>query len=165
MPRSLTVKTALPPSLYRMFIDCSGQKPLELEDYPFPGLVKSGAARKARAFFENPANASGPPAEGKEEHLFQEGGQSLYHTGGVDIDGAFRLIGKDGKPNRRIQDIAFPHTSGVRPYSYGLQACSDTAAILVKAWAEEIRAASPVSGAPAAITGVYETVLSEARRR
>lgn len=143
---------------YRMFIDCSGQKPLELAEYPFPSLVKSGSVRKARAPFINAREATASMPEGKKEHLFQDDDECLYHIGGIDIDGTYRLIGDDGEPNFRIYDIAFPHTSGIRPYSYGLQACSDTSAILVKSWITEIKSAQPVRDEIAEITQIYEKV-------
>jgi hypothetical protein len=138
---------------YRMFIDCSGQKPLELEDYPFASLVASGTARKARARFQNPEKSINSLPEEKKEHLFEDGQQTVLHIGGVDIDGSYRLIGPDGKPNSRVCDIAFPHTSGLRPYSYGLQACSATTAILVKAWV-----ASLTPGPCPEVTELYERV-------
>lgn len=143
---------------YRMFIDCSGQKPLELEDYPFPSLLKHGSIRKARATFEN--RNEGPQSVPKErqEKLIQDQGEQVYAIGGVDIDGTFRLIGNDGASNPRIHDIAFPHTTGVRPYSYGLQACNDTSAILVKSWVDEISAGAPIENDPVELTQIYESV-------
>lgn len=143
---------------YRMFIDCSGQKPLDLEEYPFPALVKNGTVRRARAPFDDASSAEESVPEKKQEHLFKDHGHLLYHTGGIDIDGTYRVIGQDGEPNPRIYDIAFPHTPGVRPYSYGLQACSDTSAIVVAAWVEEIQADKPVENSPAEIMQIYANV-------
>ncbi len=141
---------------YRLFIECGGQKPLELEDYPFPGLVAGGRVRKARAAFrEGAASAASVPGE-KHQAVFQEEGQWYYQTGGVDIDGAFRLWGRDGNPSPRVHDLAFPHVSGVRPYSYGLQACGDTAAILVRAWVEEVETGVPADNGAPGITRLYE---------
>ncbi|MEO7723490.1 MAG: hypothetical protein ABIU29_02190, partial [Chthoniobacterales bacterium] len=70
----------------------------------------------------------------KKEKLIQENGNLAYAIGGVDIDRGYRVVGEDGRASERIFDIAFPHTSGERPYSYGLQACNDTARILVMGW-------------------------------
>jgi len=142
---------------YRMFVDCSGQKPLEPEEYPFPSLVKNGVARKARAPFANAENVENVPGK-KKEHLFEEKGKPVYQTGGIDVDGAYRLINSDGNPNPRICDIAFPHISGVRPYSYGLQACGDTSAILVRTWIDEIKAGTVTKTDPETLTEVYEEV-------
>ncbi|MDB6069856.1 MAG: hypothetical protein JWL81_1027 [Verrucomicrobiales bacterium] len=145
---------------YGMFIDCSGQKPLELEDYPFPGLVESGAARKARAVFAEVADSRGKPPEEtvpreKRDRLFKDGAAWVYPIGGIDIDGAYRLIGRDGKPNPRIHDISFPHTSGVRPYSYGLQSCSHTGGILVGGLLAEFSAGRPVENEIETLTEIY----------
>jgi hypothetical protein len=113
---------------YRMFIDCSGQGSLEPAKYPFPSLA-SGEIREARAFFTNDnarKNTEGDPK------IRIEGGRYSSAIGGVDIDRNYRLIGSDGLPSTHIADIAFPHTTGIRPYSYGLQACNDTARFYVE---------------------------------
>lgn len=122
---------------YRMFIDCSGQKALELEDYPFPTLAKNGFVRKARAKFRDPAHAESIPEESKQS-LFYDQGELVLHTGGVDIDAGYHLVTVTGEPHARLYDIAFPHTSGVRPYSYGLQACSATSELVVRAFLKEL---------------------------
>lgn len=116
---------------YRMFIDCSGQKPVELDEYPFPSLAGSGCARRARAPFADPVKGQEKLPEERKKDVFEDGGELLYPTGGVDVDASYRLIDAQGRGDSRICDIAFPHTSGVRPYSYGLQACNDTARIVV----------------------------------
>lgn len=138
---------------YRMFIDCGGQKPLELADYPFASLVSRGAVRLARARFADPVEAE---AEELKEQIFKEDGETLYQLGGVDVDGTYRLVGADGKGNPRLHDIAFPHSSGLRPYSYGLQCCSDTAEIVVRSWVEELKSGVPVEGDPVEASRIYE---------
>jgi len=142
---------------YRMFIDCSGQRPLELEDFPFHSLVKDGSVRKARAGFADPDKMS-DLGEKEREHLFQGDGEYVQHIGGIDIDAGYRVIGPDGKPNPRIYDIAFPHTSGIRPYSYGLQACSHTGAILIGTWVKELEGAGPEVDEPLAAPRLYEEI-------
>jgi hypothetical protein len=141
---------------YPMFVDCSGQKPLELEDYPFQSLVKSGRVRRARAAFSDREKIHESVPTERRELLFQDGATFCYHIGGVDIDAAYRLIGADGKSEVRLCDIAFPHTSGVRPYSYGLQACSDTSLILIKSWVLEFNDGRPAEGDIVTITELYE---------
>jgi hypothetical protein len=41
------------------------------------------------------------------------------------------VIGADGESNPRTYAMSFPHTTGKRSYSYGLQACNDTARIVI----------------------------------
>ena len=101
---------------YRMFVECGGQSPVTIEDYPFRGLVGAGTVRAARV------------------RSIEEGEEELA---GIDIDPGYRVIGKDGRANRRVVEIAFPHTLGLRPYSYGLQACNHTAAMAVATWVHE----------------------------
>jgi len=142
---------------YRMFIDCTGQKALELEEYPFVSLVENGSVRKARALFVDHANADHLPEE-KQRYLFKDAGESVLHTGGVDIDGTYHLVGRNGKAHPRLHDIAFPHTSGVRPYSYGLQACSATSEIVVRAWVEEVAGGKAPRQEVRPATEIYEKI-------
>ncbi len=139
---------------YRMFVDCSGQSPMELTDFPFVSLAKSGAVREARADFLDQEKAK----KVDEEKLLCEDGVSKLRTGGVDIDAAYRIIGDDGVANPRIHDLSFPHTSGVRPYSYGLQACSATAGIVVNAWLEAIRLNRKEQGEISEVSKIYDDV-------
>lgn len=123
---------------YRMFINCAGQRPLGVDDYPFPTLVKAGGIREARAPFIEPDAAKKLPSE-EQEKIWEDEGRKFFPIGGVDIDRGYRLVGKDGRSSEKVFDIAFPHTSGERPYSYGLQACNDTARIVVKGWIGDSR--------------------------
>lgn len=123
---------------YRLFVDCSGQGPLELDDFPFPSFLAAGGIRAARAVFLDPKAVDALPEE-KRANLFQEEGRWYYRIGGIDIDRSYRLIGRDGLASRKVCDIAFPHTSGVRPYSYGLQACNDTARLFVAGWVADLK--------------------------
>ena len=131
---------------YGMFIDCSGQKSLELDQYPFQGLVLSDRVRRARAEFISEKAYRSIEADGENPHLFIQNSKFLLHTGGVDIDAAYRVVGMDGTPDSSIFDLAFPHTSGVRPYSYGLQACNATAEVVVGAWLEAIESHDRIDG-------------------
>lgn len=120
---------------YRLFVDCSGQKPLELEEFPFPGLVADGTVIEARAAFAKPREADEKTPDSRSEDLSEdEGGRCVLRLGGIEISEEYRVRGRDALPFPRISDIAFPHVTGLRPYSYGLQACNETAAIVVKSW-------------------------------
>jgi hypothetical protein len=126
---------------YRMFIDCSGQGSLEPANFPFPSLAFS-EIREARAFFTNDYDAR-EITEG-DSNTRVEGKRYLSAIGGVDIDRNYRLIGSDGLPSTRIADIAFPHTTGIRPYSYGLQACNDTARFYVEGFLADLLSSGAV---------------------
>ena len=90
------------------------------------------------------------------DKLLVNNGQSKLRLGGIAIDGYFRIIGENGQSNPRIFDIAFPHATGVRPYTYGLQACNTTASIVVQALTDELIGPIHPSSIPEAVTRVYD---------
>lgn len=145
---------------YRMYIDCSGQGSLDIDDYPFPSLVTAGSVTEAIAVFRDATamNRVDPPLR---EDIVQHKGRSAIRLGGIAIDGYYRVIGEDGQPNDRIYDIAFPHATGIRPYSYGLQACDATAAIVVESWRKQVVEDHQPTPDVESVTRVYEG-LSEA---
>ncbi len=145
---------------YRLFIDCSGQGSLDVDEYPFPSLTREGAVSEAMAAFRD-HGAANRVDESQLENIVQHNGSPAMRLGGIAIDGYYRVIGRDGQPNDRIYDIAFPHATGIRPYSYGLQACDATAAIVVQAWCEQGAEAEQPSSDVEAVTRVYEGLAEE----
>ncbi len=113
---------------YRIFIECGGDKKINLESYPFQSLVKDGLVRASSAAFANVVAED----DRTDETVFKENGKWFKTLPGIDVDSAYRVIGSDGRANPRIYDPTFTHIQGVRPYSYGLQACNTTAEILVQ---------------------------------
>jgi hypothetical protein len=134
---------------YKMFVDCSGQQPLYIDDYPFASLVNNGSVRVSRAAFVDPANVTELDDDDQDRVIDDQAGPAI-RLGGIDIDESYCVIGEDGKPNPRIYEVAFPHTTGMRPYSYGLQACNDTAKIIVESWTgrASAKADTPMCAAP-----------------
>ncbi len=142
---------------YQMFVDCSGQGSLELEDYPFPSMTKSGTASVALARFRDASSVECLEAA-EHERVIERDGESLLNLGGIAIDGYYRVIGSDGCPNDRIYDVAFPHATGVRPYSYGLQACDATASIVIQSWCQSATENQSPATDVESVTRVYENV-------
>ena len=147
---------AIYPIDYKMFIQCGGQKPLNIDDYPFKSLVKNGIVRKARIKFSDKIEAKSLLKTDKKELVLKKKNEYYYATGGIDIDGIYRVIGENDKPNDSIHDITFTHTTGIRPYSYGLQACSATSHILVQAWVKSLEENIEIVGNIEEITEIYE---------
>lgn len=115
---------------YRMFVSCGGQQAVDWAHFPFPSLKKDGTVRRARAAFAQSEKAK--TADLSPEDIIRKNGTTFYLSGGIDITPDYRVIGADGQPNDRILNAAFTHTMGVRPYSYGLQACNETARLLTE---------------------------------
>lgn len=115
---------------YKLFINCGGQNKMELEDFPFSTLVDQGIVQNATARFSTPKEFKKHKSDIKEDQLIE----SKLKLSGIDIDATYRTINKKGKPNNNLYNINFTHTNGLRPYSYGLQACNATSKILVESW-------------------------------
>ncbi len=147
---------ALYPIDYKMFIQCGGQKPLNIDDYQFKTLVQKGIVRKARVKFADNNEAKSLLKTDKKELVLKKNNEYYYATGGIDIDGCYRVIGENDKPNNSIHDITFTHITGIRPYSYGLQACSATSHILVQAWVKSLEENIEIEGNIEEITEIYE---------
>lgn len=141
---------------YKLFVNCGGAKKLELEDYPFSSLVKQGIVRSASAPFDAEENIKEVCQNMDDSYLIKTENGTRLKLSGIDIDASYRTINKDAKPNEFLYDINFNHTNGLRPYSYGLQACSATSLILVESWLAEIVNGVDVGTDIEHITELYE---------
>ncbi|TYB75833.1 FAD/NAD(P)-binding protein [Bizionia myxarmorum] len=119
---------------YTLFINCSGNDQINVDNYPFQSLVKSGLVRKARAKFEAGKNLSELNNTFDTSDVWQNENHLFLDIGGIDVDSAYHIIGEKNTISPHIHDLAFTHTHGCRPYSYGLQACHATSAIMVNSW-------------------------------
>ena len=140
---------------YRLFVDCGGHKNLEIDDYPFPSLVEEGLVQCATAKFAEPIDKKVSQSLDPDTIIHTDSDTKIKLSG-IDIDSSYRTINKNGASNHFLYDINFTHTNGLRPYSYGLQACSATSLILVESWIAEIVEGKDVSDEIESITELYE---------
>ena len=143
---------------YKLFINCGGQKKLEIADYPFQSLVQNGIVKCATAKFANTDINEAEFPKLYSDAIINNKHSNLLKISGIDIDASYRTINKKGVPNNFLYDINFTHANGLRPYSYGLQACSATSLILVESWTAEIIKGKEVSCEIESITKLYENI-------
>lgn len=141
---------------YKLFINCGGQKKIEIDNYPFQSLVKEDVIRTATAKFANPKSATDLIAELDAKKIIYDGSGTSLKLSGIDIDSSYRTINTSGTSNNFLYDINFTHTNGIRPYSYGLQACNATSLILVESWIAEVTEGKIISEKMEDITELYE---------
>jgi hypothetical protein len=140
---------------YKMFVVCGGLGAVEFGEYPFPTLLKQGWIRPAKAKFSGDGRTRlGNGMSG--DRVIRAADGIYYLLGGIDVDAMYRIIGGDGQPNERIIDVSFSHMPGLRPYSYGLQACAATTGIMVENWAKSIEMGQGKSGEIEEVSKVYE---------
>lgn len=124
---------------YAMFINCSGQGKMEFENYPFPTLIREHKIRKSRARFKSDPDPSFITDAKKRNKIFTLRNETYLYTGGIDVGAGYRVIDSNGSPSSTIRDVSFVHTSGCRPYSYGLQACHATSVILMEQFKKDLK--------------------------
>ncbi|WP_246130365.1 FAD/NAD(P)-binding protein [Bizionia saleffrena] len=140
---------------YDMFINCSGNDNVELANYPFQSIVKSGIVSRAKAKFEGAHSINDLDQSIDRNHVVSIKNDLFLLTGGIEIDAAYRLLSTTGKVQPTIHNLSFTHTLGCRPYSYGLQACNATSSIVIQSWlSPEINEKSIVT--PQIISKVYQ---------
>ena len=143
---------------YKLFINCGGQKKLEIDDYPFQSLVEDGIVQSATAKFDNSDILENESDKFDPDTIIKNRNGASLKISGIDIDASYRTINKKGIPNDFLYDISFTHTNGLRPYSYGLQACNATSLILVESWVAKIVEKKDVSKEIETITELYEDI-------
>lgn len=143
---------------YKLFVNCGGEKKMELQDYPFQSLVKQGIVRAATAKCADPEKCSEMAKNSHKIQLVEVDSDIEMNLSGIQIDSSYRTINTENKTNNFLYDINFTHTNGLRPYSYGLQACSATSLILVESWLAEILEDKNVSEEIETITKLYKDV-------
>ena len=113
-----------------IFVECIGQKPLEIEDFPFRSLVKQGAASRATLLFRSREAA----LEFKDSNpeLVEESGEScLLRLPGLAISDEFQVIDANGKASDEIYLVAVPFIGGYNPDYSGLDFCERAAKLVV----------------------------------
>lgn len=143
---------------YKLFVNCGGGNKLELADFPFQSLVNEGviSVATAKCADEDFCTEQSKTSD-KIELVKNEEGLAMILSG-IQIDSSYRTINKEGAINNFLYDINFTHTNGLRPYSYGLQACSATSLIVVESWLAEILNDKNVSEEIETITELYEDI-------
>ena len=141
---------------YKMFINCSGQSPITVENYPFQSLVMRGFVNSPLVRFKNRIRVSKFVNPRKKKLVLKKKNNFYYKLPGIAIDSAYCILTKKRNPIESIHDISFTHTLGLRPYSYGLQACNATSEILVSSWVEAIKNSVQINGTLTSVTKIYE---------
>lgn len=117
-------------SHYETFIDCSGQPHLNIDDFPFRGLVQSGCL--SQAFLKFRSVDAAQAARNKSENIVVEKQDGYYlKVPGVAINDQFQVIDQSGNANERIFMMAVPFIGGFNPDYSGLDFCQEASLRIV----------------------------------
>ncbi len=116
---------------YQTYIDCSGQKHLNMDDFPFKSLVKNGTVREATLPFRSPEKALGEKNRGHAD-VKETNGQFYLNVPGIAIDDHFRVVDKNGNHVSRIHMMAVSFMGGLNPDYSGLDFSEEASGLIVQ---------------------------------
>ena len=116
---------------YLTYIDCTGQPPLSLEDFPFRSLRKGNILSQARIKFRSGEEGKKEKEKGNKK-VEQDGENWFLHVPGIAITDSFSPIDNEGHINPRIYMLASPFISGFNPDFSGLDFCATAAKIVTE---------------------------------
>lgn len=96
---------------YDFVVDCRGQKPVDVEDFPFTTLVDAGLITAAKVSL--PQTTDGP--------------DDALLIGGIDVDDLLRPVSKAGTSSKSLFILSAPLIHGMYPYHSGLPFCNEVA--------------------------------------
>ncbi len=105
---------------YNTYIDCTGQPQIDFRDFPFKGLVASGAVSQARLAFQDAKSAIRYCKEHPEDAEVGIDGRHYLRVSGISVNDHFQVIGKTGIANDAIYLMAVPYMGGYNPDYSGL---------------------------------------------
>jgi uncharacterized NAD(P)/FAD-binding protein YdhS len=105
---------------FDVVVDCRGQKAIEFDDFPFKGLVESGAVSPTLSNWKQ-----------DDQHSFNAT-DLQREIPGVSVNEYFNPIGVTGVPEPDVWITAVPLISGLYPYHSGLPFCNEVASIVAK---------------------------------
>lgn len=117
---------------YKMFINSSGNDVIEFSEFPFQSLKISPAL----AEFKNQLDNEQIEELTSEEKIELKENKVYLKLDGIAIDSGYNILESERKASKLTKDLAFNHTLGIRPYSYGLQACNATSSIAINSLIE-----------------------------
>jgi hypothetical protein len=125
-----------PGTYYKTFIDCIGQTPGSVENFPFVSLTENYNVTQAKIRFQN------APREihhnGDMQVARDRDGFFYLDVPGIAINDDFQLVDNYGARNDRIFMMAVPYISGFNPDYSGLDFCEQASGRIVSTMIREI---------------------------
>jgi len=117
--------------VFKTFVDCVGQKPLQEKDFPFRDLQKQNVTSSARLRFRDQSIGKKLMSDGNEK-VFQDGQSYFLDVPGVNISDNFQLVDGDDIASDKVFLMAVPYMGGLNPDYSGLDFCANSADLIVE---------------------------------
>lgn len=117
---------------YQTFVDCIGQRHLNLSELPYRGLVENGTVSQARLYFRDPKAAQRELDNDNSNVVKDRDGQIFLKVPGVAINDSYQAVDNYGALNERVYIMAVPFMGGYNPDYSGLDFGSAASALIFK---------------------------------
>jgi uncharacterized NAD(P)/FAD-binding protein YdhS len=117
-------------TIFKAFVNCTGQKHLSLDAFLFESLAKEGSVTHARLRFKSAEAAKRLLDEG-DDNVEQFDDHYYLKVSGVSISDHFQIISTDGKTSDQIYLMAVPYMGGFNPDYSGLDFCEHASELIV----------------------------------
>ncbi|MDQ1095946.1 MULTISPECIES: FAD/NAD(P)-binding protein [Chryseobacterium] len=118
---------------YRMYIDATGQKPIEFNQVPFEGLKDSGTISSGYLRFKS-AEKGEESYEKDHSNIIKADQENYYlRVKGLNINDYFQALDYYGHPTPELFIMAVPYIGGLNPDYSGLDFCDTAGKVVVKA--------------------------------
>jgi hypothetical protein len=116
---------------YKTFIDCTGQKPFAMNEFPFKSLFINKRAQAARVKFKHPYNAVALVQSGAKDISLAEDADYYLNLHGFAINDDYQFVYEDGSVCNSCFMMAVPFISGFNPDYSGFDFCDQVSTIIV----------------------------------
>ncbi|WP_293929340.1 FAD/NAD(P)-binding protein [Sphingobacterium sp. UBA6320] len=117
---------------YQLYVDGTGQQPLEFNDLPFEGLKDQGLISTGYLNFKDPNEGKKYVSE-KSLHVKSDSNNSYYmQVKGLSINDYFQALDAFGNATKNLFIMAVPFIGGLNPDYSGLDFCDTASRRIVK---------------------------------
>lgn len=118
---------------YHTYVSATGQPHLNLKDFPFQSLVKSGAVSAAKIVFESGQSGQQLAKDAPDKVEQTDNGSFYLKVPGITINDCFQIVDTAGRENDQIYIMAVPYIGGYNPDYSGLDFCEEASERIINA--------------------------------
>lgn len=124
--------------IYKMYVDATGQRAMNINDLPFEGLKNEGVVSSGYLSFKNSDHALDLLKKGNE--MVIEGSSDHYYlkVKGLSINDNFQALDSYGKVRENLYIMSVAYIGGLNPDYSGLDFCDTAAEIITESIAKAI---------------------------
>lgn len=118
-------------TFYKTYVNCTGQRPLSMDEFYFKSLLEHGSVSAATLPFRNDDEAKTLLEDGNKDVIKDAAGNYHLRVDGIKITDNFNIVNDKNIANPRIYLMAVPYIGGYNPDYSGLDFCEHASELIV----------------------------------